>query len=324
MREVFLFHPEQGLQTDLNAQQIAEALKDNRNLLWMDVTDIDDEDVDLLTAAFNLHPLTVEDLIMPNARTKIEKFQEYFFLVMFSLEAHENQPRGKIKTTELDCCLGRNYLITCHTQPVTPLSVCKDRIRKQSPIIMQGADMLLYAIVDSCVDSYFPVINDFDNLVDEVSDELFTDPTQKTLKKIYYLKNDVMSLRRTIGPQADVLSLIARGDFEMVAPSNAIYFRNVYDNLIRLNDIVGTSRDIITGAMEAYVSVVSNRLNEIMKTLTVIATIMMPLTLIASIYGMNFRYMPELNFRWGYPAVLLLMFLVTLAMLHYFKSKKWL
>jgi magnesium transporter len=323
MFEVFAYHPDKGLQTDLTVQGVAEAIRDSRTLLWLDLTDLDDTDVDLLTAVFNLHPLTVEDLIMPNARTKVEKFTDYMFLVMFALEPHEAGPRSKVRTMELDCCLGKNYLITCHTQPVQPLSVCKDRIRKQSPIILQGADMLLYSILDSCVDSYFPVINDFDNLVDEMSDELFRDPTQETLKKIYHLKNDVMSLRRTIGPQADVISLIQRGDFELIAPSNTIYFRNIYDNLIRLNDIVGTSREIITGAMEAYVSVVSNRLNEIMKTLTVITTIMMPLTLIASIYGMNFKHMPELEHPSGYFSVLGIMGIIAISMIMYFRRKKW-
>ncbi|MDD5019536.1 MAG: magnesium/cobalt transporter CorA [Candidatus Omnitrophica bacterium] len=323
MFEAFIYHPEKGLQADATAQQVAEALKDPRALMWLDLTDLDDADVDLLTTVFNLHPLTVEDLIMPNARTKVEKFTDYMFLVMFALEPHGAGQRGKVKTLELDCCLGRNYLITCHTQPVMPLSVCKERVKKQSPVLLQGADMLLYSILDSCVDSYFPVISDFDNLVDEMSDELFRDPTQETLKKIYHLKNDVLSLRRTIGPQADVISLIQRGDFELISPSNTIYFRNIYDNLIRLNDIVGTSREIITGAMEAYVSVVSNRLNEIMKTLTVITTIMMPLTLIASIYGMNFKHMPELDHPLGYYSVLGFMVLVGILMVAYFKRKSW-
>jgi magnesium transporter len=157
-----------------------------------------------------------------------------------------------------------------------------------------------------------------------MSDELFKDPSQSTLQKIYKLKNDVMYLRRTIGPQADVVNLMTRGDFELISPANSIYFRNIYDNLVRLNDIVGTSRDIITGAMEAYVSVVSNRLNEIMKTLTVIATIMMPLTLIASIYGMNFKHMPELESKFGYPFAIFIMAIITAVMLFYFKRRKWL
>ena len=323
MYETFLYHPERGLKTELSPEEMSQAVQDPSCLLWLDITDIDDSTIDLLTSIFNLHPLTTEDFIMPNARTKAEKFKDYLFLVIFALQNNNNGKHEKAKTIELDCCLGRNFLVTFHSDPITPLSASKERVRKQSPIIMHGADMLLYSIIDSCVDSYFPIINEFDNFVDEMSDELFKDPTQDTLKKIYTLKNDVMHLKRTIGPQADVINLVARGDFEFISPANLIYFRNIYDNLVRLNDVVGTSRDIITGAMEAYVSIVSNRLNEIMKTLTVIATMMMPLTLVASIYGMNFKHMPELESVYGYPAVIGLMAITMAAMLIYFKRKKW-
>jgi len=324
MYETFLYHPERGLKTELTPEEMSQAVQDPSSLLWLDINDIDDSTIDLLTSIFNLHPLTTEDFIMPNARTKAEKFKDYLFLVIFALQNHNNGKHEKAKTIELDCCLGKNFLVTFHSDPITPLSASKERVRKQSPIIMHGADMLLYSIIDSCVDSYFPIINEFDNLVDDMSDELFKDPTQDTLKKIYTLKNDVMHLKRTIGPQADVINLVARGGVEFISPANLIYFRNIYDNLVRLNDVVGTSRDIITGAMEAYVSIVSNRLNEIMKTLTVIATMMMPLTLVASIYGMNFKHMPELESVYGYPAVIGLMAITMAAMLIYFKRKKWL
>jgi len=189
---------------------------------------------------------------------------------------------------------------------------------------MHGADMLLYSILDSCVESYFPIVQKFDNFVDEVSDELFKEPTQETLKKIYHLKNEIMYLRRTLGPQADIISSVAHGDFELISPGSVTYFRNIYDNLVRLSDLIGTSRDVITGAMEAYTSLVSNRLNEVMKTLTIIATIMMPLTLVASIYGMNFKHMPELNSKFGYPTVIAIMITITVTMLFYFRRKKWL
>jgi magnesium transporter len=343
MFETFYYHPDKGLRTGLSLQEIDEVVKDPKSLLWMDIADVSDEIIDTLTATFNFHPLTIEDIILPNARPKVENFHDYLFLVMFALESQNGSLSAapatsaasdsktsalhlgvKIKTVELDCCLGRNFLITFHEKPLKSLAVCKDRIKRQSPIMLNGADALLYAILDSCVDNYFPVINDFDNMVDQMSDELFSQPTQETLKKIYNLKNDVMHLRRTIGPQADVISIIARGDYEFVSPANVLYFRNIYDNLVRLNDIVGTSRDIITGAMEAYVSVVSNRLNEIMKTLTVIATTMMPLTLVASIYGMNFKHMPELDSPYGYPAVMAAMAVITFVMLVYFKRRKWL
>jgi len=323
MYDAFLYHPDKGIKTGVSTQEIVDALKDERSLIWLDMLDMDDSDIDFLTSVFNLHPLTIEDFIMPNARPKIEKFKDYFFLIMFSLESIGVNGAEKVKTAELDCCLGKNFLITFHNCPLSSVEVCKERSKKDSPMMMHGADMLLYSILDSCVESYFPIIQKFDNFVDEMSDELFKEPNQETLRKIYHLKNEIMYLRRTIGPQADIISSVARGDFELISPANIIYFRNIYDNLVRLNDIIGTSRDVITGAMEAYTSIVSNRLNEVMKTLTIIATIMMPLTLVASIYGMNFKHMPELNSKFGYPAVLAIMITITTMMLLFFKRKKW-
>jgi len=330
MYETFLYNTQTGIKCDkLSGNQMREALKVPSSLLWIDLQDIDDEDIDILSSVFNIHPLTIEDFIMPNARPKIENFGEYLYLIMFALEAKNGQNKTghhhrKIHTIELDFCLGKNFLITFHNAPIASLTASKERVKKQSPTIMHGADMLLYSILDSCIDTYFPIITEFDNMVDEMGDELFKEPSQKTLKMIYAIKNEIIQLRRAIGPQADVASLIVRGDFPLIAQSNIIYFRNIYDNLVRLNDVIGASRDVITGAMEAYVSIVSNRLNEIMKTLTVITTIMMPLTLIASIYGMNFKHMPELDSKLGYPMVIGLMIILTTSMLIFFKRRKWL
>ncbi|MFA5157002.1 MAG: magnesium/cobalt transporter CorA [Candidatus Omnitrophota bacterium] len=324
MYETFLYHPQTGFNTErLDPEQIRAAINDPASILWVDLKTIDEEEIDILTEIFNLHPLTIEDFIMANARPKLENFKDYLFLVMFSIDSLEKE-KNRVNKDERNFCLGRNFLITAHNDSEKAFVTSKERIRKQSPIIKNGPDFLLYSLLDSLVDSYFPIINEFDDMVDDMNDELFRNPSNETLKKIYSLKNEIIYLRRTIGPQADVISLIGRGDVTYISPANAIYFRNIYDNLVRLNDIVGTSRDIITGAMEAYVSIVSNRLNEIMKTLTVIATIMMPLTLIASIYGMNFKHMPELESKWGYPFVMSVMFGLSLLMLAYFKKRKWL
>jgi len=154
--------------------------------------------------------------------------------------------------------------------------------------------------------------------------ELFEEPSTKTFRQIYNLKNDTMILRRTIGPQADIISILTRGDFSLIKPANYVYFRNVYDHLVRINDIVGTSRDIITGALEAYVSIVSNKLNEVMKVLTLIATIMMPFVIIPGIYGMNLRYLPFSQLQHGLLIILLLTALLTGAMVFYIKRKRWL
>ncbi len=322
MFDAISYNAQQGLKTGLSAEELKTALQDTATIVWIDMKELDDTDIDILTETLHLHPLTVEDFIMANARPKVENFKDYMFLVIFSLESHDKK-KGRINTAELDCCLGRNFLVTTHNNSMASLAAVKERIKKNSPIIKNSIDFLLYSLIDSIVDGYFPIITEFDHMVDEMSDELFHEPSNETLKKIYLLKNEIMFLRRTIGPQADVINLITRGDMPYVLPANTVYFRNIYDNMIRLNDIVGTSRDVVTGAMEAYVSVVSNRLNEIMKTLTVIATIMMPLTLIASIYGMNFKHMPELSSPFGYYLVLLAMGVITITMLVFFKRKKW-
>ncbi|NQT96060.1 MAG: magnesium/cobalt transporter CorA [Candidatus Omnitrophica bacterium] len=323
MHEVFYWKKGEKVKAGLTVEEIRKVLNEKDSLLWVDIKEADDTDIDLLTNTFKFHPLTVEDCIMPNARTKIEIFPHYLFLNMFAMELHPHEEE-EIKTVELDYCLGANFLVTVHSENVKSVAATKEKINKQSPIMEKGADFLLCSIIDMMVDNYFPIINMFDDRVDDVSDEIFKDPEKDTLNKIYNLKNEIMFLRRTIAPQSDTVNMLIRGNYEFITSSHVAYFRDVYDNLVRLNDIIGTSRDIITGALEAYNSVVSNKTNEVMKTLTVIATIVMPLTLIASIYGMNFRHMPELANRYGYPAAMGLMLLIAAVMLLYFKRKKWL
>ena len=323
MYDVYFYKKDKGLRTGLTRDEIAKAVKDKDGLLWLDIRSATDDDIDIITNIFNLHPLTVEDCIMPNARSKVEIFEKYLFVNTFAIELQSGQEE-EIRTVELDCCLGVNFLVTVHVDNVKSVNTTKEKISKQSPILEHGADFLLCSIIDTIVDNYFPIINMFDNRVDDVSDEIFNEPKQLTLNKIYSLKNEIMFLRRTVGPQADTVNMLLRGGYEFITSSHIAYFRNVYDNLIRLTDTIGMSRDIITGALEAYHSVVSNRLNEIMKTLTVIATIVMPLTLLASVYGMNFKNMPELTSKYGYPVVIGIMLLISAAMLYYFKRKKWL
>ena len=323
MFKAYLYKDKEPTKTNLNIEEIKQALNDKRSMLWVDITQPEDTDIDLMTNVFDLHPLTIEDCIMPNARPKVEKFDNYLFLNTFALEAHLDEEE-EIKTVELDFCLGKNFLLTVHADSMNSVTAIQGKVEKESPLMDKGADFLLCTVIDTMVDNYFPIINMFDDRVDDISDELFQNPNQETLNKIYNLKNEIMLLRRTVGPQTDTVNMIIRGSFSFIDESNVTYFRNVYDNLVRLGDTVGNSRDIITSALETYNSVVSNRLNETMKTLTVIATIVMPLTLIASVYGMNFKYMPELNSKFGYPIVMGLMVALSAGMLYYFKRKKWL
>lgn len=318
----YLYTPEGKILKDIPISEFRGALASENSLLWIDMHDLEDEDVEVLMDIFGLHPLTIEDCIMVNARPKIEDFPNYLFLITQGVRF--NHDKDRIESYEVDFCLGKNYLITVHTESVDAIMLNLERVDKGSPVICRGGDFLLYSILESLSDSYYPVVDAFDKCVDEMEAELFRDPTTKTFNQIYKLKNDTMFLRRTIGPQADIFSILTRGDFPLIKPLNYVYFRNVLDHLVRINDIVGTSRDIVTGALEAYVSIVSNRLNEIMKVMTLLATILMPFVIIPGIYGMNLKFLPFSQYQHGLWFILLFTTALTCGMLYFLKKKRWL
>jgi magnesium transporter len=316
----YLYTAEGKLRKDIPITEFRGALASEGSLLWLDIEEMQDEDIEVLMDLFGMHPLTVEDCIMVNARPKVEDFPGYLFLITQGVRFNDNET--KVESYEVDFCVGKNYLITVHTEPVDAITLNLERVDKGSPIITRGSDFLTCSILESLADSYYPVVDKFDKRVDEMEAELFKDPTTKTFNQIYRLKNDTMFLRRTIGPQVDVFSILTRGDFPLIKASNYVYFRNVYDHLVRINDIVGTSRDIVTGALEAYVSIVSNRLNEAMKVLTVIATVMLPFIVIPSIYGMNLR-LPLAEHQLAFWIVMGLTAAFTVVIVGYLKRKRW-
>jgi len=316
----YYYDPEGKLIKDIPVEQFRDALAAENSLLWVDMEELSDSDIEVLMDVFGLHPLTVEDCIMPNARPKVEDFKNYLFLITQGVRI--DPETGKIGTFEVDFCMGRNYLVTVHTEKVDAIDLNLERVDKGSPIITRGSDFLAYAILESLADTYYPIVDKFDKRVDDLEAELFKDPTTKTFNQIYRLKNDTMLLRRTIGPQVDMFSVLTRGDFAMIRPANYVYYRNVYDHLVRINDIVGTSRDIVTGSLEAYVSIVSNRLNEVMKVLTIIATVMLPFVVIPSIYGMNIK-LPFAEHMLAFWIVMGLTALFTVTIVMYLKSKRW-
>jgi magnesium transporter len=316
----YYYTPEGKLLKDIPVEQFREALAMENALLWVDMEELSDSDIEILMDVFGLHPLTVEDCIMVNARPKVEDFKSYLFIITQGVRI--NPENGKIGTFEVDFCMGKNYLITVHSDSVDAIGLNLERVDKGSPIITRGSDFLAYAIMESLADTYYPIVDRFDKSVDDMEAELFKDPTPKTFNRIYRLKNDTMLLRRTIGPQVDMFSILTRGDFAMIKTVNYVYYRNVYDHLVRINDIVGTSRDIVTGALEAYVSIVSNRLNEVMKVLTIIATIMLPFVVIPSIYGMNIK-LPFSGHVMAFWIVMGVTAVFTAVIIFYLKSKKW-
>lgn len=322
MLRSYLCRSDGTVETDLGRAQLAGALQQENQLLWVDIEDPEDEEVEVLLETFGLHELTVEDCIMPNFRPKIEEFDHYLFVVLHGLCRRE--ARGKLELAELDLCLGKNFLITARTAPVKCVEDIRSRIEKKSPLGRRGADFLFYALADALLDSYFPVIEEIEDRVDTVETKLLNDPDRRALADLLHVYNEIVVLRRTLTPHREIFARLYRGETPFLLPANTIYFRDIYDHVLRMSDLADSCREVVTVGVEAYATIVSNRLNEIMKTLTAIATMGLPLVIVTGIYGMNFGENPGLGPRWIYHLVAVGAMLSLPVMALFFRKYRWL
>jgi magnesium transporter len=307
--------------TELSTDEIKKAVQTGHGLLWLDLIDPNKEELDILEKVFELHPLTLEDCINTITRPKIDQFEKYMFVVM---HAADTTPRAqRVRTIELNICLGKNFVITIHQEHIKGVETAIERTQKNPSVMAKGSDSLLHLVVDSLVDNFIPVLDVMDSKIGNIENQVLASATQKTLNNIFAAKKDILYLRRFIGPQRDIVNILSKENFQFINTKRKVYFRDVYDNMLFVNDTIDTYRDVINGALDAYLSTISNRTNDIMKVLTIIATIMMPLTLITGIYGMNFRIMPLLGWQWGFFSIAMLMILISIGMLIYFKRKDW-
>jgi len=322
MVDIFLKKHNGELIKNLKVSDLPDVLKKDKDLVWVDIESSDPKEIGQVLDVFEAHPLTIEDCTMSSVRPKIEKFSNYLFLILHAV--NYEQERKKVRLLELDFCLGKNFLVTVHAKPIPSIIRNKDQAVKDHKNMNKGTDFLLYSLIDALVDRYLPLLTQLDRKLDQLEDELSEEPTQKILDQLYDLKKDVGYLRRTLGPQRDILKLISRGGYSLIKETHYHHFRDIYDNLVRLGDLIDTSRDAVADILDVHASVAFNRFNETIKVLTIIATIMMPLTLITGIYGMNFRHMPEIGSKFGYAGVWIAMLLITIGMLAFFKRRKWL
>lgn len=321
MIEFFVFSKKQGLRRHTDPNLLPEFLKDEEEIIWADFETPTDNESEVLSTVFNFHPLAIEDCIAESHLPKLDDYGDYLFLVIHG--ARRGDPPGTFSTVDVNFFVGKRFLVTFHPEHTRSIDQIKERCRKNVQSLSKGIDFLLYEIMDRLVDNYFPILDDFDMVIDELEYEAFHNPTRATLDRIFSLRRDVTALRRITAPQREIFNRLSRDSFTVISRRAAPYFRDVYDHLFRISDLAESYKDLSAGLMEAYLMVVSNRLNEIIKVLTLIATIMLPLTLITSIYGMNFEYMPEIKWRYGYLFVLGIMALVGSGLLFYFRKRKW-
>jgi len=269
---------------------------------------------------FRLHPLVIEDIVNTTQRSKIEDYGDYLFIVVKNVDFNEEQ----IESNQISIILGPNYVISFQEQQEAVFEPFLDRIRKDSGIIRRMKnDFLAYSILDAVLDNYFVVIEKLSDKIEVLEDELVSNLTQDTLHEIHRLKQNMIILRKSIWPFREVVSRMERSRHSLFDESTLIYIRDIYDHSIQVMETVETYRDMLSGMLDIYLSSVSNRMNEVMKVLTIIATIFIPLTLVVGIYGMNFQFMPELAIAWAYPAVWLAMIIIGLIMLVFFRRKRW-
>jgi magnesium transporter len=298
--------------------------KDKPTVSWINIDGLHDvELIEKIGKQFGLHPLILEDIVHTGQRPKLEDFGSHIFVVLKML--YYDQDKNELKTEQVSLILGENFVISFQERVGDIFEPLRERIRKSKGRVRKaGADYLAYALIDSIVDNYFVILEQLGERIEDTEQELATNPTLETLQTIRVFKKEMIFLRKSIWPLREVASILERGELSLIKKSTGIYLRDVYDHTIQIIDTVESYRDMLSGMLDVYLSSISNRMNEVMKVLTIFAAIFIPLTFVAGIYGMNFAFMPELGWRWGYFGILLVMAIIAAVMLVYFRRKRWL
>ncbi len=300
-----------------------EVYLDQPSTIWINVDGLrDTEIIGKLGSYFGLHPLIQEDILNTEQRPKAEDYGDYIYIVLRML-AYDETNRG-IKSEQVSLVLGKNFILSFQESSSTTWNSVRERIRNNKGCIRKaGTDYLAYSLMDTIVDHYFAIMENIGEYVEDIEEELISSPSKETLKNVRSLKREMITLRKSIWPLRDVVRMLQDISNPLVTPATKIYLRDIYDHAIQVIDSIESTRDIISGMLDIYFSSVSNRLNEIVKVLTILSAIFIPLTFIAGVYGMNFERMPELTQSYGYPMVLALMAAIAVGLIIYFKRKKW-
>ena len=300
-----------------------QELKDSKKICWLNLDGLSDISViERIGEVFKIHPLILEDILHTSQRPKFEDCGDYIFIVLKMLTIDD---KGGIDTEQVSFVIGEKILITFQETSGDVFDTVRARIRhSKGHVRKMGSDYLAYTLIDSVVDNYFLILEHLGEQTELMEDQILVEFDEKTVFKIHAIKRQLISLRRSIWPLREVISMMERGGSTIIAKRTHIYLRDLYDNTIQVMDMVESLRDMSGGLLDTYLSAVSNRMNSVMKVLTIIATIFIPLTFIAGVYGMNFQHMPELDHPMSYPGVLALMLFIAVTMLMWFKKKKWL
>jgi len=311
------------LVTEFDPTQIPEMLSSGEGLLWIDIEENTTEDGEFLSNFFPFHPLAVADCVSKNIHPpKVDEFDDHLFVIIHGINYYVESEIEE--TTELALFVGKNYLVTSHDVPMRSVESTVRRVQtKGGRLMRRGADMLAYEILDTLVDNILPTIEELQETLSKVETEALQDPKKDTLSRVLQVKKSILALNRVMSPQREVVNNLSRGLYPFISDGAQIYYRNIYDHLVRIESLNQDLRDLADSILATYLSAVSNRMNQVMKVLSIVAAIFLPLALIAGIYGMNFVNMPELQWRFGYFVIIGVMATLAGGLAGYFRKKKW-
>lgn len=310
-----------------DAHQATDLIKEPGNILWIDLEHPEVEDIQLLRTRFNFHPLAVEDALHRQQKPKVDTYDGYYFIVFYSVSYRRNKEdddNHSIRARQVSLFAGPNYLVTVHAGLVPEIEQTVERWKTAHSAIGHSVASLVYALLDAIVDNYFPVIDHIVEHVEDLEEQIFGKFEPETLPQIFALKKDLLNMRRIVAPARDVMNILLRNDRSVFPRESLFYFQDVYDHTVRVTDSIDTYRDLLSSALDSYLSISSNNMNQTMRVLTSSSIILMSMALVSGIYGMNFKIIPELDWQNGYPFALILMGVVALALGWFFRKKGWL
>jgi magnesium transporter len=320
-----LDYSEEGLEeTVAESIDACRRYKESETVSWINISGIHDvEMIQRLGDIFGLHPLVLEDIVNTEQRPKMDDFEDYLFIVLKMV--YPDQDRHLIQYEQVSLIVGSGYVISLQEVEEDVFNPVRERIQKgKGRIRKKGSDYLAYTLIDMIIDHYFTVLEVLGEQIESLEDEAMDEPEAQSLSLIQDLKKEVLFVRKSIWPLREIINAMTRGESKIILEETVVYLRDVYDHTIQVIDTAETYRELLSGTLDVYLSNVSNRMNEVMKVLTIIATTFIPLTFIAGIYGMNFKFMPELEWVWSYPVLWIIFVLIFVLMLLWFRKKKWL
>jgi magnesium transporter len=329
MIRALVFSPNSKLQLDVPVDKFKQALRNRKTLIWVDfLSEPNNTCEPILREIFHFHPLAVDDALRETHVPKVDDWEDYLYIVLSALDYDDTLVDGALHSHELDIFLGSNYVVTHHDEPIPALEQVWQNCQRDARMLQEDADHLLYKIIDNVIAGYMPIVERIDIRIDELEDQIFDKPTPRTLEALFALKRSLLAMRRVLTPQREVLNRLARDEYTVIDPHDRVFFRDVYDHLVRLHDLNESMRDLVSGALDTYLSVINNRMNDVMKTLTVITTIFMPISFATGFFGMNFFEPVAHLVNWtNHPAFygMLAVFILTpAAMLVWMRKRGWL